>query len=211
MQLVNKTLNRNRLLGIYSPNTKCKLRSINILTFIITVSTVSQVTLMYVLTCMIGDQSNCNTGVSLHVWGYYVYISVYGFIGLMQFLVLVLTILPLISHQILLKKRFERRSSWRKGRNYYNVIFRLIVSSVVFVASDITLSILLMTMKRVNTWFPIFTTINLNINTFCIKCSYSNYMNRLLPFSLCSTCVENNQQLRRRVILRQLPRQSQIV
>ena len=196
---------------MYSPNTKCKLRLINILTIIITVSSVVQIALMYVLTYLIGDQSNCNTGVSLHVWGYYVYIIVYASIGAMQFFVMALTISPLVSHQMLIKKRFERRSSRRNGRSYSNLIFRLIISSIVFVASDITLSIMLMTMERVNTWFPIFTTINLNINSLSITCSYSNYLERLLPFKLCSSCFGSNAQLSPPVILRELPRQTQNV
>lgn len=196
---------------MYSPNTKCKLRVINVLTIIITFSSVAQLAIMYVLTYTIGSQSDCNAGVSQHVWGFYVYIIVYAAISVMQFFVMALTISPLVSHQMLLKKRFGRKTSRRKGRSYSNLLFRLIVSSVVFLASDITLSIMLMTMRRTNTWFPIFTTTNLNINTMSIICSYSNYLERLLPFKMCSSLFENNEQLNPPVILRELPRQTQTV
>ena len=115
----------------------------------------------------------------------------YLLVAVFQTIILCEIIKPIFKHCTRLNRSILSSNSLR------STFYRIVLSSLVFTLSDFsTLVTLFMRVLLYNQRSPIIVVINLNINTICLICSYSNYKERLFPFLCCLGTAENDRNRR---------------
>ena len=111
----------------------------------------------------------------------------YFLVAFFQTIILCEIIKPIFKHCTRLN------SSALSSKRVRATFYRVVLSTLVFCVSDFgTLVLFLIRVFLYEVRTPMAIAINLNINTLCLMCSYSNWKARLFPFFCCLETAGNN-------------------
>ena len=108
------------------------------------------------------------------------YINVFLFfftILVVEIKIILMMIIPILKHW----KRLDQSNSDISNTRMISVPKRLFLTLFTFALRDVLLMVSSLVIPRINTWLPVFTIINMNINSLSIIFSFVDFKQRLIP------------------------------
>ena len=148
-------------------------------TIFIIIASMLQLLVFYFTAFLLGNPMRCISGMPIKV-SLYVSVLFYFTIFTLQTVMLVMIIRPVLKHW----KNLEKSNSDIRNEQMINVLKRLFLSLLIYVVSDVILIVSSLVFASINTWLPVFTLINMNINSVSIIFSFADFKQRFMPLTI---------------------------
>ena len=144
-------------------------------TIYIMVASILQLLIIYTTSYGYETQTHCIYGTPDYKLSVYGNLFLFLTVFVVQIIILVMVIKPILRHC----KNIDQTNI--SSLSMKLVLKRLFSTLVSFVVSDVLLMVSGVVLSRKNTWLPVFTLINMNINSLSLTCSFVDYKRRLMP------------------------------
>ena len=180
----NVTLSRCSAHLVFRSRYNTMYRSINkqktalFYTILVIVASMLQLLVCYLTAFWLGNPKLCISGLpnktSLYLLSFLFFIII-----IVQTIMIIMTIMPVLQYF----RSLDKNKSEISSAHMINVLKRLFLTLLSFVLSDILLVVSSLVFARINTWLPIFTVVNMNINSMSIIFSFSDFKQRMMPLT----------------------------
>ena len=161
----------------YSMNrSENKQKRFQIYTNLVIIFSMLQLLVSYLTAFWIGNPKLCISGMPIKI-SLYLLSSLFFSMFIVQTTILIMIIKPVLQHI----RTLDKNKSEVSNVKMINVLKRLFLTLLSFVLSDVILIVSSLVFARINTWLPVFTVINMNINSISIIFSFVDFKQRLLP------------------------------
>ena len=161
----------------YSMNrSENKQKRFQFYTNLVIIFSMLQLLVSYLTAFWIGNPKLCISGMPIKI-SLYLLSSLFFSMFIVQTTILIMIIKPVLQHI----RTLDKNKSEISNVKMINVLKRLFLTLLSFVLSDVILIVSSLLFARINTWLPVFTVINMNINSISIIFSFVDFKQRLLP------------------------------
>ena len=161
----------------YSMNrSENKQKRFQIYTNLVIIFSMLQLLVSYLTAFWFGNPKLCISGMPIKI-SLYLLSSLFFSMFIVQTTILIMIIKPVLQHI----RTLDKNKSEISNVKMINVLKRLFLTLLSFVLSDVILIVSSLVFARINTWLPVFTVINMNINSISIIFSFVDFKQRLLP------------------------------
>ena len=155
---------------------KKKRRKALFYTIYIIVASLLQLLVSYTTAFWFGNPRRCIFGMAKRT-SVYAIIVLFVTILIVQAKILLTIIKPVLKHC----RSLDRGNSDISNLRMVSILKRLFFSLFCFAMTDVLLAVSAFVFPRINTWLPVITIINMNINSICLIFSYADYKQRFMP------------------------------